>query len=89
MPVAESAYTEIGAFEAKTKLSELLRKVEQGERFTITVRGEPKARLVPLPAPTPAHTPEEIETAYQRLRNPLIEGISHETIRAWIEEGRP
>ena len=39
MPVAESTYTEIGAFDAKTKLSEILRKVEQGERFTITLRG--------------------------------------------------
>jgi prevent-host-death family protein len=89
MPVAESAYTEIGAFEAKTKLSELLRKVEQGERFTITVRGEAKAQLVPIPAPKPVHTPEEIEAAYQRLRNPPIKGISHEQIRAAIEEGRP
>jgi prevent-host-death family protein len=89
MPVAESTYTEIGAFDAKTRLSELLRKVEQGERFTITVRGEPKAQLVPLPASKPVHTPEEIEAAYQRLRNPRIKGISHEQIRAWIEEGRP
>ena len=29
--------TTIGLFEAKTKLSEILRKVDQGERFTITV----------------------------------------------------
>jgi hypothetical protein len=34
-------------------------------------------------------SPEEIEAAYQRLRNPRIEGVSHETIREWIEEGRP
>ena len=47
MPVAESTYTEIGAFDAKTKLSEILRKVEQGERFTITLRGRPVANLVP------------------------------------------
>jgi hypothetical protein len=39
MPVAETTYTEIGAFDAKTKLSEILRKVEQGERFTITQAG--------------------------------------------------
>jgi hypothetical protein len=45
--------------------------------------------LVPLPASKPVHTPEEIEAAYQRLRNPRIKGISHEQIRAWIEEGRP
>ena len=37
----------IGAFEAKAQLSRLLRAVEQGERFTITVRGKPVADLVP------------------------------------------
>ena len=79
----------IGIFEAKTKLSEIVRKVERGERFTITVNGEAKAQLVPIPAPAPVHSPEEIEAAYQRLRNPRIEGISHEEIRAAIEEGRP
>ena len=79
----------IGIFEAKTRLSEFVRQVEAGERFTITVNGEAKAQLVPVPPPTPVHSPEEIEAAYQRLRNPRIKGISHETIRAWIEEGRP
>jgi len=79
----------VGIFEAKTKLSEIVRKVERGERFTITVNGEAKAQLVPIPAATPVHSPEEIEAAYQRLRNPRIEGVSHETIREWIEEGRP
>ena len=37
----------IGAFEAKAQLSRLLRAVEQGERFTITLRGKPVADLVP------------------------------------------
>lgn len=37
----------IGAFEAKAQLSRLLRAVEQGEHFTITVRGRPVADLVP------------------------------------------
>ena len=89
MPIANSTYTEIGAFEAKTKLSEVLRKVEQGERFTITVRGRAVADVVPTRAPRVGPTPEEVEAAYQRLRHPKIEGVSHETIRAWIEEGRP
>ncbi len=39
MPTIDTGYTEIGAFDAKTRLSEILRKVEQGERFTITKRG--------------------------------------------------
>jgi len=36
----------IGAFEAKAQLSRLLRAVEAGEQFTITVRGRPVADLV-------------------------------------------
>jgi prevent-host-death family protein len=89
MAAVEDTYTRIGAFEAKTKLSELLRKVDQGERFTITVRGRAVANLAPAETPAPARTPEEIEAAYQRFLHPQITGISHEQIRAWIEEGRP
>lgn len=37
----------IGAYEAKTKLPELLRQVKAGTRFTITHRGEAVADLVP------------------------------------------
>ena len=36
---------EIGAFEAKTKLSELLDKVQRGQVFHITKRGQPIAIL--------------------------------------------
>ena len=38
---------EIGAFEAKTHLSELLAAAEAGESITITRRGTAVARLVP------------------------------------------
>jgi len=79
----------IGIFEAKTRLSEIVRLVEAGERFTITIRGRPAAQVIPAQAPCPVRSPEEIEAAYQRLRNPRITDISHETLRRWIEEGRP
>ena len=36
----------VGSFEAKTKLAELLVKVEAGESVTITRRGKAVARLV-------------------------------------------
>lgn len=39
---------DIGAFEAKTHLSELLDRVEQGEELVITRRGRAVARLVPI-----------------------------------------
>ena len=38
---------EIGSYDAKTKLPEILRRVEAGERFTITNRGKPVADLIP------------------------------------------
>jgi prevent-host-death family protein len=38
----------VGAFEAKTNFSALLERVERGEQITITRRGKPVARLVPI-----------------------------------------
>lgn len=37
----------IGAFDAKTRLSELLDRASRGESFLITKHGRPIARLVP------------------------------------------
>lgn len=42
--------TTVGSFEAKTKLAELLDKVEAGETITITRRGVAVAQLVPVRA---------------------------------------
>jgi prevent-host-death family protein len=89
--------TEIGSFEAKTKFSELLRKVEQGETFTITLRGKAVADMVPTQDDSrenqgrlgPAKlSPEEREAAFERLRHPKISGVSGDTILEWIREGR-
>jgi len=41
---------EIGAFEAKTRLSELLDRVDQGHVYVITKRGRPVAELRPAVA---------------------------------------
>jgi prevent-host-death family protein len=42
---------EIGAFEAKTRLSELLERVGRGQVFRITRRGRPVAELRPVADP--------------------------------------
>jgi prevent-host-death family protein len=81
-----SAPHEIGAYEAKTHLPELLRNVQAGQRFTITHRGAPVAELIP--AGTPAQ--ENAEQAAFRMRefmsqSPPIQGID---VKALIEEGR-
>ena len=39
---------EIGAFEAKTHLPQLLRRVQAGERFIITKHNRPVAELIPF-----------------------------------------
>jgi prevent-host-death family protein len=41
--------TEVGVHEAKSTLSELLRRVAAGEEVVITRSGEPVAKLVPIP----------------------------------------
>jgi prevent-host-death family protein len=76
--------TEIGAFEAKTKFSEILRKVELGEHFTVTRRGKIVAEINP-PAPTIRPVPQDV---IDRLMHPKIHGISGEEVLAAIREGR-
>lgn len=44
--------TVVGVHEAKTHLSQLLRRVAEGEEIEIHSNGRPVARLVPVP-PTP------------------------------------
>jgi prevent-host-death family protein len=56
---------EIGAFEAKNRLSALLERVEQGEEFVITRRGRPVAKLVPAKTETDR---ERARKAAQRIR---------------------
>lgn len=40
--------SEIGAFAAKTQFSKLLARVQRGEEITVTLRGKPVAKLVPV-----------------------------------------
>jgi prevent-host-death family protein len=56
---------EIGAFETKNRLSELLRRVAAGEEIAITNRGRVVARLVP---PLPAVDREQARAAAARIR---------------------
>ena len=78
-------YTPIGAFEAKTKLSEILKKVESGQRFTITRRGQAVADIVP----SGQRDPQRVRQAVEALRNfPRITGVSGDEVLAWIQEGR-
>ncbi len=79
----------VGAFEAKTKFSELLDQVVAGEKITITRHGLPVASLVPFQADT---RPAEIAQAVlsiQRLRRELgSTGITQMDIKAWKTGGQ-
>ena len=75
----------VNAFEAKTKLSQLLRETEQGSSFVICRRGKEVARLVP-----PAKDDQEVDlkkvlSSFREIRERLPGGIS---IRQLIDEGR-
>jgi prevent-host-death family protein len=79
-------YTEIGSFNAKARLSELLQKVLQGQCYTITLRGRPVADLVPSKGVV---TEQNILTAVDNMRHiKKIRGVSPEEIIEWVEEGR-
>ena len=62
----------VGAYEAKTHLSELLERVEAGEEITITKHGTPIAKLVPVKKE--ASTQERI-AAIERIQKLAI-GLS-------------
>ena len=60
---------EIGIYEAKTKLAELLKQVEKGEFITITNRGIPVADLLPSASRVAQQTSDAI-AAIKTLRKP-------------------
>jgi prevent-host-death family protein len=76
----------VGAFEAKTHLSELLDRVRRGERITITRHGIPAAMLVPVEEANgkPAHA--EIVEGMRKLRGRRKRGKVN--VRELVEEGR-
>jgi prevent-host-death family protein len=78
---------EIGAFEAKSKLGQLLDWVQSGEEVLITRRGKPVARMVP---PDAASDRERARGAAARIRarrrGVTLGGLS---IKDLIAEGRP
>ena len=54
----------IGAFDAKTHLSDLLARVSRGESFVITRHGKPVASLAPV-APAGRKGPRHIVEAFR------------------------
>ena len=71
----------IGAFEAKTKLSELLDRVSNGETIMITKHGQPVAKLVPPGNESNRPmTTEEIIEGFRKIRERVKPGPSLQEI---------
>ena len=78
---------EVGAFEAKNKLGQLLDQVEHGEEIVITRRGRPVARLV---SAEPGFDRDKARRAVAGIlelsKGATIGGVR---IKDLIDEGRP
>lgn len=77
--------TTVGAFEAKTHLAELLRRVSQGEEIQISRRGVLVARLVPPESHT-MRDPRVLVREIRKLRKGITLGKL--SIKELINEGR-
>lgn len=76
--------TRVGAYEAKTRLSELLERASRGDRIVITKHGKPVAVLGPASAQTP---PAEVVAQIKEFRRG--HRLKPLRIREMIQEGRP
>jgi prevent-host-death family protein len=75
---------EIGSYDAKTKLPEILRRVESGEAFTITNRGKAIADLVP----SKERNREKAKVAVATLLKMKKHSVSDAELEAMKREGR-
>ncbi len=76
----------IGAYEAKTKLPEILRNVKAGQSYTITNRGEDVAELIPSLNISKKNKDLAIEKIKALMLNNPVSGVN---IKDIISEGRP
>ncbi len=79
---------EIGAYEAKTRLPELLREVRAGRRFTITDRGEAVADLVPSAAGMSVDATIAIDRFRAFMREHPLKAGGQVDVRSLVEAGR-
>ena len=76
---------QVGAYEAKTRLSQLIAKAAQGEEIVITKHGVPIAALVPIPGPGKQDPQAAIAAIKDFRQGRRLAGLS---LRQVIEEGR-
>lgn len=82
---------EVGSYEAKTKLPELLRGIQTGNRYTITLRGEAVAELVPAESSKRSDTVAAVDEMLSFMRDHSStqqSAISTVNLKSLIDEGR-
>ncbi len=87
----KSTTTSVGAFDAKTKLSELLDRVENGEVIVITRHGTPIAKLAPYDIEIDPKKAQKAIDGILAVRNAFLKtgpGLSQDEIKASINQGR-
>lgn len=77
---------EIGSHEAKTRLPELLRGIRAGNRYTITLRGERVADLVPVEGASEGDAVAAVDQMREIMLGAPVVGRA--VIKALIAEGR-
>lgn len=77
--------TNIGAYEAKAHLSEILKKVSKGERYLVTKHGTAIAQILPANTSSKIAVEEAIKQIKEIRKNNKLGGLS---IRELREEGR-
>ncbi|HZR00406.1 MAG TPA: type II toxin-antitoxin system prevent-host-death family antitoxin [Chloroflexota bacterium] len=77
----------VGAYEAKTHLSELLERVANGETITITKHGTPVAVLVP-PSHVPKRDIDEVIAEIREFRKQVKPDPEGWTVKQYVELGR-
>jgi prevent-host-death family protein len=78
---------EVGAFEAKNKLGQLLDLAEKGEEIIITRHGKQVARLMPIKKPFDREAARRAAEEIRKMRKGI--SIDDATIKEFINEGRP
>lgn len=77
-------HEEIGSYDAKTKLPEILRRVEAGETFTITNRGKAVADLIP----SKSSSREKAKQAIDNLLKMTKTTVSDDVLQSLKDSGR-
>ena len=83
--IVDSHTEEVSAFEAKTRLSELLRETEKGVSFRIFRRGKEVARLTPPSKEDKKQNLKQVLASFQKIQKHVPRNIK---IRELIEKKR-